>query len=431
MKRVSPRAAALWTLGAAIVLALSVYIPHPWSGVPHPLVAQSSADSLDGDTLRARFAEAGLTRDTLHSGETLSELLLRRGLPGSAVARVLEAATELDARRARAGMPVLVRRAASDSTPTEIVFQLAVDHLLHVTRTGDSSWTSREERLPWRTDTVVVSGTIADNLYQALDDSASRVLPRDARAELAWTLADIYEYRVDMSRELQPGDAFRVLFERRSGPGGIVRIGDVLAARFQLSGSPIEAIRYVSGSGREEYYDATGRSMRAAFLRAPLAFRRISSVFGVRKHPILGVWRAHKGTDYAADAGTPVRAIGDGVVIFAGRRGGYGNCLEIRHRNGMVSRYGHLRGFASGIRRGREVSIGQTVAYVGMTGLATGPHLHFEILVNGVQRNPRTALDRHSGPPIASAERARFDSLRTALLASLDSPNRAAELAMR
>jgi len=186
-----------------------------------------------------------------------------------------------------------------------------------------------------------------------------------------------------------------------------------------LSDTPIDALRYVKPDGGVVYYDQTGRSMRANFLRAPLAFRRISSVFGVRKHPILGTWRAHKGTDYAANAGTPVRSIADGVVVFAGRKGGYGNAIDVRHPNGFVSRYGHLRGFAKGIHAGARVGIGQTIGYVGMTGLATGPHLHFEILVHGVQRNPSSVLSRTDGVPIPASERARFDSTKDVLLAAL------------
>src|SRR6185437_4069190 len=131
----------------------------------------------------------------------------------------------------------------------------------------------------------------------------------------------------------------------------------------------IDAVRFNSESATGDYFDQTGKSMRAAFLRAPLEFRRISSVFGGREHPILGNWRMHKGTDYAADRGTPVRAIGDGVVLRAGWGNGYGNLLEIRHRNGFVTRYGHLSRFATGVHAGSHVSIGETVAYVGGTGL--------------------------------------------------------------
>jgi murein DD-endopeptidase MepM/ murein hydrolase activator NlpD len=186
-----------------------------------------------------------------------------------------------------------------------------------------------------------------------------------------------------------------------------------------LSGATTETVRFEESDGRAAYFDATGRSMRAAFLRAPLAFRRISSVFGLRKHPILGIWRRHEGTDYVANAGTPVRTIGDGVVTFAGVRGGYGNMIEVRHRSGLVSRYGHLRGFATGVRAGRTVTIGQTIGFVGMTGLATGPHLHFELLVDGTQRDPSVALKKSTGVPLAPADRPRFDTQLSTLLASL------------
>jgi murein DD-endopeptidase MepM/ murein hydrolase activator NlpD len=156
-----------------------------------------------------------------------------------------------------------------------------------------------------------------------------------------------------------------------------------------------------------------------------LSFRRISSVFGRRRHPILGTWRAHKGMDYAASSGTPVRSVGNGVVVFAGRTTGYGNRVDVRHPNGFVSRYGHLRGFARGVKRGARVSIAQTIGYVGMTGLATGPHLHFEVLVGGVQRNPRDALSSKSGEPLPERERPTFDRARTAYLALIEgSPSR-------
>ena len=162
--------------------------------------------------------------------------------------------------------------------------------------------------------------------------------------------------------------------------------------------------------------------MRAGFLRAPVEFRRISSVFGMRKHPILGTWRRHAGTDYAANAGTPVRAVGDGTVIRAGWGGGYGNVLEIRHRNGYVTRYGHLRGFAEGIHVGARVSIEQTIGYVGMTGLATGPHLHFEVLIGGVQKDPRRVLQATAGPPLTGNDLQLFQSIRSAAVWALDRP---------
>jgi murein DD-endopeptidase MepM/ murein hydrolase activator NlpD len=267
-------------------------------------------------------------------------------------------------------------------------------------------------------DTVTVSGVIHSSLYSALDKSRAADLPREARAELAYSLADIFEYRVDMSKDLQDGDQFHILVERLQKPNGAILINKILGARLALSGNDMDAILFKGAGSSGEYFDGTGKSLRASFLRAPVAFRRISSIFGGRRHPVLGTWRQHKGTDYAAAMGTPVRSVGDGVVIFAGRKGGYGNVIDIRHRNGFVSRYGHLRGFAKGVRSGTRVNIGSTIGYVGMTGLATGPHLHFEILVGGVQRDPRVALRMKGGMPIASSERGLFDRMRSRTLAS-------------
>ena len=369
--------------------------------------------------------------DTLDRGESLGGIFARGGVSQVLVNEALKSLTLIDPNRVRAGMPVTFRSVHPDSAPTEIVLQLAIDRLLHLKRDG-STWYEVEENLPWTTDTIVVAGAIVSTLYEAMDSSAGGVLPANARQQLTWSLADIFEYKVDMSRDLQQGDRFRVMAERASSPTGAVRIGKILAASFTLSGAELQAIRYHSNAVSGEYFDQDGKSMRAAFLRAPLEFRRISSVFGGRVHPILGVWKQHRGTDYAANAGTPVRAIGDGVVSRAGWGNGYGNVLEIRHRNGFVTRYGHLRAFAQGIRAGSRVAIGTTVAYVGTTGLSTAPHLHFEVLVNGEQRDPRTALRNHGGDPVPNRERAAFDDVRSRMIAALEmTPTQPLGLALR
>jgi murein DD-endopeptidase MepM/ murein hydrolase activator NlpD len=211
----------------------------------------------------------------------------------------------------------------------------------------------------------------------------------------------------------------------------VTRVGKVLAADFTLSGSDVSAVLFDSKSASPQYYDAQGKSLRAQFLRVPLEFRRISSGFGTRYHPILKRWKTHEGTDYAASAGTPVRAVGDAVVVRAGWAGGYGNLIELRHPNGYHTRYGHLRAFAKGIRPGAHVAISQTIGYVGTTGLSTGPHLHFEVIVNGKQRDSRVALKNISGVPIPNGERAAFEEQRTRLLASLNGTNGVVRLAAR
>lgn len=384
-----------------------------------PLQSRQAADVLRPSAERAPVASAWTERvDTLGKGEALIALLERSGLAGEMAQAVLRAATALDHRRIPAGLPVTVG-GQNDSLPSEVVFALAIDRRLRLRRVGDV-WSQEEERLEWTTDTIVVTGTITSTLSGAMDQAAAVLLPAGERAELTWTLADIFEYRIDMSRDLQEGDAFRALVERQSAPNGLRRAGRVLTATFTLSGAEIDAVRFASARVSGEFFDRNGKSLRAAFLRTPVAFRRISSVFGVRRHPILGVRKAHRGVDYAATSGTPVRAVGDGVVLRAGWSGGYGNLLEIRHRNGFVTRYGHLRAFGRGVRAGSRVTMGSTVAYVGSTGLSTGPHLHFEVLVGGVHRDPRVALRSNSGDPLPAAERPAFDRHRTMLLAVLE-----------
>jgi murein DD-endopeptidase MepM/ murein hydrolase activator NlpD len=434
LKHVLARATTFLVVALVLVLALR-FTPELPERPAADVLRSAASTPTDSTTLAAPVVAVAPTlsrTERLERGETLIGLLKRTGIAEESAREVVRAATAsaLNTRYLRAGMPVDVTTDSAGETPRELVFHLGVDRLLRVVR-SDSGWTGTEEKLPWTTDTVVVSGTINSTLYQAMDASASEYFPGRAKDELTWALADIFEYRVDMSRDLQRGDKFRALVERSVAPTGLTKMSKVLAASFTLSGSDIEAFLFDSKYGKPGYYDAKGKSMRAAFLRAPLEFRRVSSGFGVRFHPILGRWKAHKGTDYAASSGTPVRAIGDAVVVRAGWAGGYGNMLELRHRNGYVTRYGHLRGFAKGIRAGARVEIGQTVAYVGTTGLSTGPHLHFEVLVGGVQRDARAALRNITGFPIEGAERSAFDRVREQLLATLDATPGVARVALR
>ncbi len=368
--------------------------------------------------------------DTVKQGEPLVAVLERAGVPRDQATRVLMESQAIDARKIRAGTTI-TSTVSPDSGASEVVLQLAIDRLVRLTRSttagSRSGWLEKEERLSWTTDTVVVGGVVSSTLTGAIAQGAD-AFPAKVRSEVAYALADILEYRVDLSRDLRQGDTIKVLMERQRAPNGAVRPGNVIAARLTVDGRRVETMRFVQGT-KSSYFDGDGRAMRAAFLRAPLAFRRISSVFGLRRHPILGTVRAHQGMDYAAARGTPVRALGDGVVIFAGWKGGYGRVLEIRHRNGFVTRYGHLNGFAAGIRRGATVSISRTVAFVGTTGLSTAPHLHFEVLVNGKHRDPRVVLRNVTGEPLAAAQRASFQDLKVQLFARLDgtrSPNTAA-----
>jgi murein DD-endopeptidase MepM/ murein hydrolase activator NlpD len=270
-------------------------------------------------------------------------------------------------------------------------------------------------------DTVAVAGIIHESLFASLDESAQEELPPSARHNLAYTLASIFEHKADLSRDLDDGDNYHVLVERLSQPNGRIIVNKVLGARLGLGGGQnvVEAVRFESKTSSAKYFDANGRSLTPSFLKVPVNFRRISSGFGNRFHPILGQWRHHDGTDYAAAMGTPVKTIGDGTIIFAGWKGGYGNTIEIRHRNGMVTRYGHMRNFAKGMRTGTGVKMGSVIGFVGSTGLSTGPHLHFEVLVGGHAENPRTALRSRTGDPVPFSERALFDETRRLTLTGL------------
>ncbi len=356
-------------------------------------------------------------RDTLRRGETLTTLLARLGFPISEAVRVARELPNHDVRRLRAGLVVTAVTSHADSVPQRVELPLAIDRLVRLTRRADR-WVAEEERYAWTTDTIRLHGVITSSLSAALNAGADVSFPAAARTDVAWSLADILEYRVDMSRDVQVGDSVDVLVERQRAPNGAVRRGPILAARVTIGGKAIEAVRFAA-DGRLDYFDSEGKSLRAMFLRAPVEFRRISSGFGMRRHPILGTFKRHTGLDYAAAAGTPVRAIGDGVVVFAGWKSGYGRTLEIRHRNGFVTRYGHLRGFAPGVRRGAVVAQARTIAFVGSTGLSTAPHLHFEFLVGGVHRDPRTVLASRSGEALTSASRTAFAVLRERIMGEL------------
>lgn len=367
--------------------------------------------------------------DTLRSRETLSDLLTRAGVTGRDYVAFLGATKALNSRRLRPGLVFQIRRLKGDSIAQRIGVRTGPEVRLWMTRMGgDSGWRETVENIPWSRTRLRANGVIQSNLYDALDQAVpDSFLPYKERIALAWAIADVYDWEVDFTRDIRPGDHFEVLIERLESPEGERRLGRILAARVDVASSPSYAFYFEGDPGRGGFYDDKGRSLRRAFLRAPLQYRRISSRFGGRYHPILNRWRSHQGTDYAAAWGTPVRATADGVVTFAGREGGYGNLIEIRHANGIRTRYGHLSKFAKGVHVGQRVTQDQTVAYVGSTGLSTGPHLHYEFLVNGRATNPQR---KDAGPVQAVPSKLKpvFDTWRTQLLAELE-PRRTAPTA--
>lgn len=226
--------------------------------------------------------------------------------------------------------------------------------------------------------------------------------------KLIMELAQIFEYDIDFALDIKPHDHFKVLYEDNYVDGKKIGHGPILTAEFAANGKVYQAVRYTDKLGKSAYFSPNGESLKKAFIRTPVQFTRISSHFNLqRKHPILHKIRAHKGVDYAAPYGTPVKASGSGKVIFVGRRGGYGNAIILQHGQKYSTLYAHLSKFASGLREGKKVEQGQVIGYVGSTGLASGPHLHYEFRINGVHKNPLT-VPLPNGKPIPKNEMADF-----------------------
>lgn len=356
--------------------------------------------------------------DTIRRGQGLVGALRDLGLPDDD-ARLVVAAAGLRG-TARRDLPLVLRADSAAVPPSDIEFHVADDRAVRVRRVG-AGWEATQRRLVWTVDTVAIAAPFRRTLVRTFRE-AGAALPLHLRADVAYLVAEAYQYRLDVSRDLDDGDSVVALVERRRTPLGTVRLGSLLAAGIRDDGAWIDAVRHVDGRGRDDYYDAAGAPLRTAYLQAPLDVARISSGFGRRRHPILGIWHDHAGTDYAAPLGTPVRAVGDGVVISMGRSGAYGNLLELRHMNGVVTRYGHLARFARGLRPGQVVQRGDVVAYVGSTGRSTAPHLHFEVMVGGRQREPARTLRAAAGTPLAGDALARFRTDRLTLLARLGVP---------
>ena len=255
-----------------------------------------------------------------------------------------------------------------------------------------------------RTPDIKLQSARADIDRTLLDAAAGA----DIAAQMIYNFAEIFAWQVDFNRELRRGDEFALIYEQLYLDGKHIADGAIIAAELVLSGKRLRAVRHIDNRGRAVYYTPDGRGLRSSFLRSPLKFARVTSKFSKRRlHPILKKWRAHKGVDYGAPTGTPVRVTGDGVVIDARARTGYGNTITIRHGAKYTTLYAHLHKFARGIRNGTRVKQGDVIGYVGSTGWSTGPHLHYEFRIDGVHRNPLTVKLPRSAS-IASADKARF-----------------------
>jgi len=383
----------------------------------------------DAPVLAALYATPAERVEThvLRRGETLSHLLDRASITGGDLSNLLLALREYRSpRQLQEGLEVTIRRWFSTGEPRQIEIRLNADSTVRL-RSDESGWASDVVVTPTVVDTVYVQGEIksGSTLYHAVLEDDALDLPPSERMAIVSELADIYVYRLDFARDIQPGDRYRLAYEREARPDGTARRRRILIAELENNGRLYPAIYFGDGDAGG-YYDDTGASLRTAFRRYPVDYVRITSAFSWRRyHPVLGVYRGHLGTDFGAPTGTPIKAAGDGTVSFAGRRGGYGNVVEIRHPGGYTTLYAHMSRFASGIRAGKAVKQGQVIGYVGSTGLATGPHVHYELRKNGQPLDARTAKLPPGAPPIEARLRPRFEAVlgeRRELLARLATP---------
>jgi murein DD-endopeptidase MepM/ murein hydrolase activator NlpD len=358
-------------------------------------------------------------------GETLAEAVERAGVAPEEARRAVDALAEaMDTVNIKAGMAfeAAITRPRADGGHARLIglsLQASPAKALTLSRTFDGALTLRQMEEKVRDDTVAADGRIEGSLYE----SAERL---GATPTITAQVVKLFSHKLDFQRDIQPGDSFKLVFDRKvTESGRTVEVGELRYA--ELHG--VKFYRFERPHGEADYFDQNGKNIKGFLLRTPVDGARITSLFGLRRHPVLGYTRAHQGIDFGAGTGTPILAAGDGVVAESGRKGGYGNWLRIRHSGGWDTGYGHISRYAPGIRPGVRVRQGQVVAYVGATGLATGPHLHYEIFQHGQRVNPLSAK-APQGTVLAGGELRRFRTEKGRIDALLDGGGETRALAL-
>ena len=344
-------------------------------------------------------------------GDTISDLLARLGVNDEeARAFLLRVKREQSIKLLRPGTTVQART-AEDGALLALRYITDKGRLIGFDKQG-TELNAVEQQLTLSAQQQMKSGEIRSSLFAATDAAG-------VSDSVAIQLADIFSGDIDFHRDLRRGDKFTVIYEMFYHEGHAIKSGRVLAAEFINQGKSYRAIWFQDGEGKGGYYTPEGKNLRKAFLRSPLAFSRVSSGFAMRFSPILRKWREHKGIDYAAPAGTNVKTTADGTVEFVGRQNGYGNVIVLKHQGGYRTYYAHLSRFAGGLRKGARVQQGDVIGYVGQTGWATGPHLHYEFRVNDQVRNPLTVA-LPAALPIPAQQLAAFSRVSAPLAAQLN-----------
>lgn len=347
--------------------------------------------------------ESSIKTLKVRSGDSLGPLLQKNGLSGGEAYKVTQAfATVYKPRNVRVGHEFNLH--FNGETLEHLTFKPSIEKTVFVDLKGEE-YTAREVAAEFKYETIGVKAQVSNSLY--LD--ATRLGAPD---RVVQQFANIYEYSVDFQRDIQPGDEFEMFFEvARDRKGDIIKSGDLLYTSFSPRKKKLDYWLFTDSKGRENFYDAKGKTAKRKLRATPVNGARLSSSYGRRKHPILGYRKMHAGVDFAAPRGTPILAAGSGTVERANRYGGYGNYIRIRHTDGYKTAYAHLKSFARGVRKGKYVKQDQVIGYVGTTGRSTGPHLHYEVHLNGKKINPRR-LSQLSGKPLNKNEIPNFTKRR-------------------
>ncbi|HKK14026.1 MAG TPA: peptidoglycan DD-metalloendopeptidase family protein, partial [Gammaproteobacteria bacterium] len=363
-------------------------------------------------TARAPEAAGEWHRITIRSGDSLAAIFKRQGLSAGELHQIIAlGGVTRKLTRIHPGETLRLHIGPRGRLQA-LVHEIDRTHAIQVKRTDEGFEASSVHRAPEHR-VAYASGVIRSSLFNAAQDAG-------LTDDLTMQLAGIFGWDVDFALDIRSGDRFTVVYDQRYLHGEKIGNGPILAAEFVNQGHVYRAVRYTKPNGDADYYTPDGHNMRKEFLRTPVAFTRISSRFSRgRYHPILHRVRAHKGVDYAAPRGTPIKATADGRIVFRGRKGGYGNVVVLDHGRGYSTLYGHMSRFARGEHVGSRVRQGQVIGYVGMTGLATGPHLHYEFRIHGVHHNP-LKVKLPAAAPIQARYRKDFLSRARPLLAQLD-----------
>ena len=352
-----------------------------------------------------------VSQERFQRGDTVAALLDRLGVDEADTRRLLaQPQTAAQFKGLRIGTPVQTRT-SPDGNLLDLWFVNPQDRLVTI-QSRDGGFAAEQNPAGLTTEVVMKSGEIRSSLFAATDNAS-------VPDSVAVQMADVFAGDVDFHRDLRKGDRFTVVYEMMSHQGRMVRSGRLLAAEFTNQKRVLRAVWFQDDNTKGGYYTPEGKNLRKAFLRSPLEFSRVTSGFSMRFHPLLQKWRAHKGVDYGAPSGTRVKVTGDGVVELAGRQDGYGNVVTVRHNSGLTTWYAHLSGFAASLRRGTRVSQGDVIGYVGQTGWATGPHLHYEFRVNNEHRNPLT-IALPAAEPLPATRIAAFRTVTATLVTRLD-----------